>query len=238
MSRTVNMPALAYIISTQHFLLRYFYLQISRYLVLMVLRTVSACDILQNRAPRREQCHIICGCRACLAANAAGMLFFTRVASSLQTFFFFYSSGASRVLLKWRQVRRVGSPEAEWRPGAGHSTVCSLRGWRIPSTTNFSSLHFFLYFIMWIICAFNMARLRRWRKELLVPFQCFASTIVGENHCIWVVHKSHVYVVISNTLKLHDWLTCKWVPVHALTHWEIVNGRGVTLHVCLPKQQR
>ena len=89
MSRTVNMPALAYIISTQYFLLRYFYLQISRYLVLMVLRTVSACDILQNRAPRREQCHIICGCRECLAANAAGMLFFTRVASSLQTFFSF-----------------------------------------------------------------------------------------------------------------------------------------------------
>ena len=87
MSRTVNMAALAYIISPQHFLLRYFYLQISRCLVLMVLRTVSACDILQNRAPRREQCHILCGGRACLAADAAGMLFFTRVASSLQTFF-------------------------------------------------------------------------------------------------------------------------------------------------------
>ena len=169
MSRTVYMPALPYIISTQHFL-RYFYLQISSCLVLMVLRTVSACDILQSRAPRREQCHILCGGRTCLAANAAGTLFFTRVASSLQTFFFFYSSGASRVLLKWRQVRRVGSPEAEWRPGAGHSTVCSLRGWRIPSTTNFSSLHFFLYFIMWIICAFNMARLRIWRKKLLVQF--------------------------------------------------------------------
>ena len=86
MSRTVNMPALVYIISTQPFLLRYFYLQISRCLVLMVFGTVSACDILQNRAPRREQCHILCSGRACLAADAAGM-FFTRVASSLQTFF-------------------------------------------------------------------------------------------------------------------------------------------------------
>ena len=61
MAITVNMPALAYIISTQHFLLRYFYLQISRCVVLMVLRTVSECDILQNRVPRREQCHILCG---------------------------------------------------------------------------------------------------------------------------------------------------------------------------------
>ena len=76
MSRTVKMPALAYIISTQHFLLRYFYLKISLCLVLMVFRTVSACDILQNRTPRREHYHILCGDRACLAADAAGMLFF------------------------------------------------------------------------------------------------------------------------------------------------------------------
>ena len=205
----------------------------------MVLSTVSACDILQNRAPRREQCHIIYGGRACLAADAAGMLFFTRVASSLQTFFSLIQVvHPGSFWSEWRRVRRVGSPEGEWRPGAGRSTVCSLRGWRIPSTTFFSSLHFFLEFIMWIICGVNMARLKRWKKELLIPFQCFASTIGGENHCIWVVHKSHVYVVISNTLKLHDWLTCKWVPVHALNHWEIVNGRGVTLHVCLSKQQQ
>ena len=145
MSRTVNMPALAYIISTQPFLLRYFYLQISRCLVLMVLRTVSACDILQNRAPRREQCHILCGDRASRRRCCRHVVFYTRSKLFADVFFFDWS-GASRVILKWRPVRRVGSPEAEWRPGEGRSTVCSLSGWRIPSATFFSSLHFFLEF--------------------------------------------------------------------------------------------
>ena len=48
-----------------------------------------------------------------LAADAAGMLFFSRVGSSLCRRFFFDSSGASRVFLKWRPVKRVGSLEAE-----------------------------------------------------------------------------------------------------------------------------